>query len=413
MRLRGPFPFLRRKKMLENLTENGNKSHFPEFEKLLMKIGKSPWMLSLFALAAVCAGTSSRAQDAQPVSDEKLEIVAAGTVGEAESVIHRRYPGRIVSPATIAVTSRVSGDLLEVAFKEGDFVKKGQPLYRLDDIRYVAAQRSAEAKIAQYKALVAYSRANYERTQQLFDKEVSTPDELESARSEYEANKALLSAAEADLIVAQDDLKNTRILAPADGRIGVNAAPEGSYITPSSGTLTTVVQIDPVRVRFALSNRDFLSLFGDEKTLREQCTIALVLADGSRYPIAGTLDFVDNTANEQTDAVQIYALFANPDSKLVPGSTVHVLLGRSSGTMMPAVVPSAVMYDEKSAYVYVLDGNNRVERREVVPAETTANLQFIRSGLKAGERIITDGTHKAVPGGRVRVAETPSAPAAK
>ena len=96
-----------------------------------MKIGKSPWMLSLFALAAVCAGTSSRAQDAQPVSNEKLEIVAAGTVGEAESVIHRRYPGRIVSPATIAVTSRVSGDLLEVAFKEGDFVKKGQPLHPL------------------------------------------------------------------------------------------------------------------------------------------------------------------------------------------------------------------------------------------------------------------------------------------
>ena len=393
MRRRRPFPFsCSEKKMLENLTENGNKSYLPEFEKLLMKIGKSPWMLSLCALAAVCAGTPSRAQDAQPVSDEKLEIVAAGTVGEEESVIRRRYPGRIVSPATIAVTSRVSGDLLEVAFKEGDFVKKGQPLYRLDDIRYVAAQRSAEAKIAQYKALVAYSR---------------------SARSEYEANKALLSAAEADLIVAQDDLKNTRILAPADGRIGVNAAPEGSYVTPSSGTLTTVVQIDPVRVRFALSNRDFLSLFGDEKTLREQCTIALVLADGSRYPIAGTLDFVDNTANEQTDAVQIYALFANPDSKLVPGSTVHVLLGRSSGAMMPAVVPSAVMYDEKSAYVYVLDGNNRVERREVVPAETTADLQFIRSGLKAGERIITDGTHKAVPGGRVRVVETPPAPAAK
>ncbi len=106
-----------RKKMLENLTENGNKSYFPEFEKLLMKIGKSPWMLSLCALAAVCAGTPSRAQDAQPVSDEKLEIVAAGTVGEEESVIRRRYPGRIVSPATIAVTSRVSGDLLEVAFK--------------------------------------------------------------------------------------------------------------------------------------------------------------------------------------------------------------------------------------------------------------------------------------------------------
>lgn len=342
---------------------------------------------------------------AEEVAVEKLELVAAGTVQEAESIITRRYPGRVVSPASIAVTSRVSGDLLEVAFKEGDFVKKGQLLYRLDDIRYIAARKSAEAKIAEYRARVAYSKANFERTQQLFDKEVSTQDELESARSEYEANKALFSAAEADLIVALDDLKNTRIYAPADGRIGINATPAGSYITPASGTLATVVQLDPVRVRFSLSNRDFLSIFGNEKTLREQSRIALLLADGKNYETVGAVDFIDNTANEQTDTVQIYAKFSNPDAKLLPGSTVSVVLECRSGTLMPAVVPSAVMYDTQSPYVYVLDGDNRVARRNVVLAQTTDELQFVESGLKPGERIITDGTHKAIPGRKVKVSE--------
>ena len=362
---------------------------------------KSALIFGLFA--AFFAGTHAWAQDA--AATEKLELVASGTVAEAENVVTRRYPGRVVSPASVAVTSRVSGDLLEVAFKEGDFVKKGQLLYHLDDIRYIAARKSAEAKIAEYRARVAYSKANFERTQQLFEKEVSTQDELESARSEYEANKALYSAAEADLIVALDDLKNTRIYAPADGRIGVNAVPAGSYVTPSTGTLTTVVQFDPVRVRFALSNRDFLSIFGDEKTLREQSKISLVLADGKKYEIDGEIDFLDNTANEHTDAVQIYAKFPNAASKLVPGSTVSVLLERRAGTKMSAVIPSAVMYDSKSAYVYVLDSENKVIRRNIELAQTTEKLQFVKSGLKPGERIVTDGTHKALPGRKVKVSE--------
>lgn len=351
-------------------------------------------------LASVFAGTSAWAQE------ERLELVAVGKVAEAENVITHRYPGRVVSPAIVSVTSRVSGDLLEVAFKEGDFVRKGQRLYRLDDVRYVAATKSAEAKIAELKARIAYSKANFERTQLLFDKEVSTQDELESARSEYEAYKAMLTAAEADLVVAQDDLKNTVILAPSDGRIGVNAAPLGSYITPSSGPLTTIVQHDPIRVRFSLSNRDFLQIFGTEKKLREQASIALTLADGRRYDAAGSIDFIDNIANEQTDAVQIYAKFANPNNVLLPGSTVSVVLGRNTGTRMPAVLPSAVMHDSEGAYVYILDAEDKVERRNVVLAQSTKDLQFIKSGLNVGERIVTDGTHKALPGRKVKVAES-------
>lgn len=370
--------------------------------KILGKIRRGQFLLIALGLGSFCAGTPIFAQEAQ---NEKLELVAAGTVGEAENVISRRYPGRVVSPASIAVTSRVSGDLLEVGFKEGDFVKKGQMLYRLDDIRYVAAVKSAEAKIAEYKARVAYAKASFDRTRQLFEKEVSTQDELDSVLSEYEAYQASLAAAEADLIVAEDDLKNTRILAPADGRIGVNSVPVGSYVTPSSGTLTTVVQYNPVRVRFALGNRDFLQLFGDEKTFRAEAEIRLLLADGSEYGSAGALDFVDNTANAETDAVQVYARFENASYQLMPGSTISVILSRRAGAKTPAVLPSAVMYDSESAYVYVLDENNTVSRRNVALGETTRELQFVESGLKVGERIVTDGTHKAIPGRKVNVSE--------
>lgn len=365
-------------------------------------------MLKIFAVAFasfVCSGATLFAQGAP----EKTELVAAGTVGEADDIVSLRSPGRVVSPASVAITARVSGDLLEVGFREGDFVEKGRLLYRLDDIRYVAAKKSAEAKIAEYKARVAYSKSNFERIKQLFEKDVSTPDELENARSEYEAYKANLAAAEADLVVAEDDLKNTRILAPANGRIGVNAVPVGSYVTPNSGTLSTVVQIDPVRVRFSMSNRDFISIFGDEKTLRERGTFSLLLANGKEYGIAGKIDFIDNTANERTDAVQVYLLFPNHDGKILPGSTVSVLVSRASGEKLATVVPSAVMYDANGAYVYVLDAENTVARRDVVLAQASKDFQFVKSGLRAGERIVADGTHKAVPGKKVRTAEV-SAP---
>lgn len=384
----------------------GNENFFAKKALVLYALPKFMLMNKhLLALGALLFFTTATAGMSAWAQESRLELVAAATVSEAENVITHRYPGRVVSPSIVSVTSRVSGDLLEVMFKEGDFVRKGQCLYRLDDVRYVAAKKSAEAKIAELKARIAYSKANFERTQLLFNKEVSTQDELESARSEYEAYKAMLSAAEADWVVALDDLKNTVILAPADGRIGVNNAPLGSYVTPSSGTLTTIVQHDPVRVRFSLSNRDFLQIFGTEKNLREQSRITLTLADGRRYDVDGNIDFIDNIANEQTDAVQIYAKFANPNNVLLPGSTVSVVLGRNTGTRMPAVLPSAVMHDAEGAYVYVLDAENNVLRRNVVLAQSTKDLQFIKSGLKVGERIVTDGTHKAIPGRKVKVSE--------
>lgn len=358
-----------------------------------MKLKIVSFLLGAFL---VCAHASAQ---------EALATVAAGTVVETKQNVARRYPGRVVSLAEVPVTARVSGDLLEVAFKEGDYVKKGQLLYRLDDIRYVAAEKSAEAKVAQYKAQASYSRANYERTKQLFEKEVSTQDELDAALAEYEANQALFAAAKADLIVAKDDLKNTRIYARSDGRVGVNKAPVGTYVTPSTGTLTTVVQLDPVRARFALSNRDFLDLFGDEETFRKQAKISLILANDKKYPLAGTIDFIDNTANASTDTVQVYVSFKNEDFALIPGSTVAVIVLKDCGNA-PAVIPSAMLYDSEGPYVYVLDENNVPARRNIKLASETKNLYFIAEGLKAGERIVTDGTHKIVPGKKVNVVVT-------
>ena len=353
-----------------------------------------------------CAAISS---SAAPSGGVAKQLVASGIVQEVENMEVRRYTGQVISPATVALTARVSGELLEVGFKEGDFVKKGQLLYRLDNVRYVAAVRGAEAKIEEYKARVLYAKNNFERTNTLFEKQVSTQDEMESARAEYQASEAALLAAQADLILAQDDLKNTRIVAPIDGRIGVNNYTVGNYIAQSSGTLAEIVQLDPVRVKFSLSNRDLLTNFGDEAGLRADSEIHVKMADGREYEVSGTIEFVDNSVNRRTDSVQVFVLFGNARHRLIPGSTLTVLVARKSGgAKFAAVVPSAVMHDSQGAYVYVLDAENTVARRDIVLGGTDGkgHFQLVKEGLKPGERVIVDGTHKALPGAQVNVAES-------
>lgn len=307
----------------------------------------------------------------------------------------------MVSSASVSLIPRVSGEVLNVLFKEGESVARGDLLYELDSVRYEAAVKNAEAKVAEYKAKLVYAENNHNRTRNLYNEKAASKDSFENVLSEYEAAEAMLLAAEADLITARDDLKNTRVLAPIDGKVSLTKYTEGNYVTPNSGTLATIVQTNPLRVTFSLSNKDFLSIFHTEEALKEKAAIRLRLADDSVYELPGVIELVDNQANRQTDTIQVYANFDNPDGVLIPESTVTVLLSRTDGLMAPAVPPSAVMHDASSAYVYVVSDEDVVERREVALGANDGEMQIIKIGLKPGERIVVDGMHKTMPGGAV------------
>ena len=210
-----------------------------------------------------------------------------------------------------------------------------------------------------------------------------------------------LLAAEADLVTAQDDLRNTRIVAPMAGRIGVTAFTAGNYVTTSSGTLVTLVRTDPVRVRFGLSVRDMQAVFGSEEELRSLGRVRVRLADGTEYGTEGRVTIVDNTAEGRTDTVLVYAELANPQSRLVPESTVVVTLYRQTDSVVPAVPPSAVQHDVQGAFVYVVQEDDRVSLRRVTLGNLVGESQAVRSGLNVHERVVTDGTHKVVDGMKV------------
>ena len=329
------------------------------------------------------------------------QTVGVAAVEEVGNVQSRRYTGQVVAQAEVNVVPRVSGEILKLGFKDGDYVKKGQLLYAIEKTQYEAAVKQAEANIAESKARLEYAQSSFERNQTLYEVNAASKDTMESTKSAVDAFKAALAAAEAGLVTAKEDLKYTDITAAIDGLVGVTNFTEGNYITPSSGSLLTIIQMQPIRVRFSISMADFLSGYGSLSALKQNGQVSLKLADGSEYTTGGTIEFLNNEANAKTDAVQVYASFPNADMKLIPGSTVTVTLSKKSGDKMPAVPPSAVMHDAQTSFVYVVGEGNKIERRVIELGDMTKTHQLVTSGLKAGEKVVYQGTHKVMPGDEI------------
>lgn len=355
------------------------------------------------ALGAVFCGSALWAAPEKKASAMQAPkaVVTVDDVKTAPDKLNRRYSGRVAPIFIITSVARVSGDLIHQGFKDGDMVKKGQLLFAIDDVRYRAAVASAKAKIQSIKAQLAYAEKSLSRHNTLFKQKAVSQDTKENSEEHVNDLKAQLLAAEAQLILAEDDLKNTKIYAQVTGKSGKAIYAPGNYITPASGKLVDVISTDPIRVRFSISQRDFLELFGNEKNLKDQAVVTLNLPDGTTYDKTGKIVIVDNQTLNATDSIRVWAIFENPENKLIPNAAITCALSRNTAVKRAAVLPSAVMHDRKGAYVYVVDKDNKVSRRNVLLGNTDGEIQIIRQGLKVGEKVIVEGTHKTFPGSEV------------
>ncbi len=327
--------------------------------------------------------------------------VKVGKVFKAQNIESRKVVGFVKDISRVDLTTRISADLVKVGFRDGDFVKQGQMLYQFDDVRYAAAVKNAKAQLAEVKARLVYAESNYNRTNDLYMKNAASKDSMETTRSTLDAYRAELLAAEASLVTAQDDLNHTKIYAPISGRIGATNYTVGNYLTPSSGVLATIIQNRPIRVVFSMSNRDYANMFGGkEENLKREALIRIRLANGDYFDENGTVEFINNEANQRTDTIQVYSRFENRAGKLIPNNAVTVELSHKAGKPVVAVLPSAVMHDTDSAYVYVVK-DNKIERRNVELGRATGTSQLITKGLSEGELVVTDGTHKVLPGSEI------------
>ena len=354
---------------------------------------------SAIALPALAQEAPPPDGQAAPPQGPKPSMFLVG-VAKAAAVDHnpvRTFSGRVLSPETVAIVPQVAGEIVEVCFEEGALLQKGDPMYRIDPVKYEAAVASAKASVAQAEANLAYLSKSHDRTLSLREKNVASDDDLDSAVAARDAAQATLAAAQAALATAQDNLDHCSIAAPVSGKVGLNAAPAGNYVSTASGPLATIVRQDPVRVSFAIGSRDYLSVFGAETGLRTLFDVRLRLADGSPYLQDGAVEFVGNAVNPSTDTMPVYAGFPNPDGLLVPGATVKVEVQARNPAKLVSIPLTALLHDGDQAYVWMVGDHNLPVRRDVVAGPATATYQTILEGLAEGEEVIARGTHKVIP----------------
>ena len=328
-------------------------------------------------------------------------------VAEVRGVADRRprdYPGRVVAIQKVDVVPQVSGEILEVCFENGSDVKIGDVLYRLDPVKYEAAVKNAESKLAEAKANAKYAELSYDRHKRLLESRAVSLDAVDNALSQRDSSRAALAAAQAELVAAKDDLAHCTIVAPIAGKLGTTSKTKGNYVNKGSETLVTLVQQDPVRVRFSIANRDLLETFRGAGVSREDATVDLTLADGVTKVRDGVPEYMENAADEQTDTVQVYVRFGNSDKLLAVGGTVGVTLTAREGAVRPAIPPTAILQDTQGPYVWALGPDGRAERRTVARGDLCGDWLFIEKGLRIGERVVSDGAHKVRKGDVIRPA---------
>lgn len=319
----------------------------------------------------------------------------------------RKYPGRVVAIQKVDVIPQVSGEILEVAFENGAFVKSGDVLYRLDSVKYEAAVKNAESKVAECRANVKYAELSYERHKKLLETRAVSLDAVDNALSLRDSSRSAYAAAQAELIAARDDFSHCTIVSPISGKIGTTAKTKGNYVTAGSEPLVSLVQTAPIRVAFSISNRDFLKIFNaDLKKLKEDALIKLTLADGTRFAEDGEVEYFENMADEMTDTIRIYVVFKNASRILKINTTVSVQLSTRKGVLYPAIVPTALLQDIQGPYVWIVGKDGLAERRSIARGDLKEDFVVIEKGLSPGERIVSEGAHRVRKG--MKITEFPA-----
>ena len=314
----------------------------------------------------------------------------------------RRYPGRVVAIQRVDVVPQVSGEILEVAFENGATVKSGDVLYRLDSVKYEAAVKNAESKVAECRANVKYAELSYERHKKLLDTRAVSLDAVDNALSLRDSSRSAYAAAQAELVVAKDNFLHCTIRAPISGKIGTTAKTRGNYVTAGQKPLVTLVQTAPIRVAFSISNRDFLRIFDAQlKNLQENALVTLTLADGSVFKETGQFEYYENVADEMTDTIRIYVVFKNASQILKINSSVAVTLSTIKGVRSPAIPPTALLQDIQGPYVWVVGEDRIATRRSVARGDLKNDSLIIEKGLEIGETIVSEGAHRVKKGMKI------------
>jgi len=356
----------------------------------------------LFAGVVICAlVVPAFAQQGAPTA------VPVGTVVAERKAIAEtfNFVGRVEAINRVQIQARVKGFLEAMLFKEGDAVKEGDPLYRIEQGLFQAAVEQAQGALERSKAAKVLTAIQLDRAEQLVKTQAGTVVARDQAKAADDQADGAVLTDEANLQTAKINLGYTDITSPISGKVGRTNITKGNVVGPESGALTLIVSQDPMYVTFPVSQRDFLQA---QKTSRgaDIKEVRIRFSDGSTYDQVGTINFVDVTVDRTTDTITVRATMPNPKGVLIDGQFAQVQLESGTSDERVLVPQAALIADQQGIYVFVVeDGKAAVKR--VKPGAASGPDVIVESGLSGGELVIVQGLQGVRPGMPVRATPLP------
>jgi membrane fusion protein, multidrug efflux system len=357
------------------------------------------YIVVLAGLLLAFAGCRGKHQtDSNPPGVEVINVI------RKDVPIYDEQVGTLDGLVNAEIRAQVSGYLLTQDYNEGAFVKKGDLLFQIDTRTFQAVLDIAKGQLAQAQAQLGKTELDVKRFTPLAEKKAISQQDLDNAIQANLAAQATVVSAEAAVKQAQLNLDFTRITSPIDGIAGIAVAQIGNLVGPSSGDLTTVSTVDPIKVYFNLPEQTYISYYkkffneAGEIKQDEGMELELVLADGKVFPNKGKISAVGRHVSPETGTIRVEALFANPGNVLRPGqfSRVRMLLELRKDVIL--VPQRAVNETQGSFQVAVVDSNDRVELRSVTVGRHIGNLWVIDEGLEPGDTVVVEGVDRVKQG---------------
>ncbi len=368
--------------------------------------------LFLIPMLCIIAFSGCKKKSDENVSLQKPTVLVA-KVEQQTIPIYANYVGKTESSLQVDIRARVEGFLQEKLFEEGTMVTKGQLLYKIDDGPYLVKVNRLKAELERSKALLQKAESDFERVEPLYKQKAASERDYDEVIVSLNQAKANLLVAEALLKEAELELGYTKIETPMTGLAGESRLHIGALVgMQNEFLLTRIQQVDPIWVRFNITDREFLKL--RKKAKKRDDTIELLsnlkqsvsisLPDGTDYTLKGDVDFTDPQINPKTGTFAVRAVIPNPDLELQPGQFTHVrlLLGHIDNAML--IPQSAIQIDLSNIYVFVVTDENKAETRIIEIDQVWEDMVVVANGLEPSDIVIKEGMLKVRSGMTVTIA---------
>lgn len=356
------------------------------------RVTKFILLLSLIVIAGC-----SKAKQPPP----RVVPVVAETADRKNVPLQVKAIGNVEAYNTVTIKSQVNGEISEVFFREGQDVRKGRMLFRIDPRPFESALRQAESALVRDRAQAKNAEEEARRYASLSGKGFVSQQEYDRVRTNAAALNAVVQADEAAVENARLQLEYTAIMSPIDGQTGAITIQKGNVVKANDLPLVTINQITPIYVTFSVPEQDLANIKRYQSS--GDLHVEVNIPQSSRKPVKGSLTFIDNKVNTATGTIMLKATFANQDRALWPGQFVDVILTLTTERDRVVVPTQAVQTGQQGQYVYVIKDDMTAELRVVTPGRLYGDWTVIDTGIAAGEKVVTDGQLRITPGVKVEI----------